>query len=100
MSPPLSTHIPGIAGTLTEVNGEAVVDTKLKAIQTVVSTLNIQNMVSDQEAFANWYPLDGFDSRGNIKGSKIVLRVEKGGANHGLLGTTDVNVSWIAVGFR
>lgn len=100
MSPPLSPHMPGVAGDLTEVNGEAIVDTKLKAIQTAVVTLNEKNIISDEESHVSWYPLDGLDSRGKPKGSRIVLRVERGGLNHGTLGDSDVMVSWIAIGFR
>ncbi len=100
MPPPLSTHIPGLAGSLVEVNGEAIVDTGLKAIQTATVTLNETNIVADEESHVSWYPLDGKDARGNPKGSKIVIRVEKGGANHGVLGDSDVIVSWIALGFR
>ncbi len=100
MPSPLSTHIPGLAGSLVEVNGELIVETGLKAIQTAGAWLNERNIVADEESHVSWYPLDGFDTRGNPKGSKIVLRVEKGGANHGLLGDSDIMVSWIAMGFR
>lgn len=93
MAPPLSTHLPGLAGALETVTGEMIVDTGLKDIQTVVVTPNETNIVPDEEATVSWYPLPE-------SSSKIVLRVEKGGANSGIVGTNPFKVSWLALGRR
>lgn len=93
MSAPLSPHIPGLSGGLEKVTAELVVETGLRDIQTVIATLNESNIVPDEEATVSWYPLSGSTS-------KIVLRVEKGGANSGTLGDSEVTVSWLALGRR
>jgi hypothetical protein len=87
-----SSHIPELAGAIETITGEIVVDTGLRDIQTFVATFKSTNFVPDQESLLSWYPLP------NGQPGQMVIRVEKGGVNHGLIGTNPVNVSWMALG--
>ncbi len=91
---PKSPHIPGLAGGIETVNGELTVDTGIRRLRSVVVQMNEPNIVPDEESEVSWFL---FDDPPNTT-QKIVLRVEKGGANHGLVGDSPVQVSWIALG--
>ena len=93
MPEPSSTHLPGIAGALERVTGEIVVNTGLRSIRTFVATFQTQNFIPGEESILSWYFPDPLAEPG-----KVVIRVEKGGANHGLLGDSEVVVSWLALG--
>jgi hypothetical protein len=87
-----SSHLPGISGGIVTVTGEAIVDTELRYIKSFVPSFNMNNFVPDEESKLSWYALPGSQTQ------QIVIRVEKGGANDGLLGTNPVQISWLAIG--
>jgi len=94
MPAPLSPIIPGVSGGIEPVIGEAIMDTGLRDVQSFVATFQMSNFVAHQESKLSWYFLPK-DARTT---QRVVLRVEKGGSNEGLLGTNEVQVSWIAIG--
>lgn len=91
---PLSTHLPSVAGGVEPVIGEAIVDTGLRKLRTVLVSFKAPNFPLDEESKVSWYPVPGE----SLTTVRIVIRVEKGGANDGLLGTNLVQISWLALG--
>lgn len=87
-----SPHLPEVAGATETITGEIIVDTGLREIQSFVATFQTTNFVPDEESLLSWYPLPGGTP------AQMVIRVEKGGVNHGLLGTNPIKVSWLALG--
>jgi hypothetical protein len=94
MPSPNSLSLPGLAGGIEPVIGEAIIDTGLREVQSFVASMNINNFVPNAESKVGWYFLPK-DTRIT---QRVVLRVEKGGDNDGVLGTNEIQVSWIAMG--
>ena len=86
-----STHLPEVAHGEVTVTGEAVVDTGLRNLKSFSPSFQMSNFAADQERKISWYKYAG-------SVSKVVVRVEKGGANEGLLGTNPVVINWTAMG--
>ena len=84
-----SPHIPEMAGGEVEVIGEAVVRHGVRDLQTFVPGFMTNNFVPNEESSVSWYRYDN---------KRVVIRVEKGGTNDGLLGTNAMTISWIALG--
>jgi hypothetical protein len=59
-----------------------------------VACIVANNFVANQEGKVCWYFLPK-DTRIT---QRVVLRVEKSGNNDGVLGTNEIQVSWIAMG--
>jgi len=92
MTEPLSTHLPEVAGEITYVTGEAVIETGLRQpIQACVASFAVNDFIADQEGKISCHPLASDPT-------KIVIRVEKVGTNDGVLGDNKVLISWIAIG--
>lgn len=96
MVAPKSTHLSEMAGATEAVIGELIVDTGLRDIQSCVASFNETNFVPDEEQFVSCYRLKSV--KPEEPASKIVIRVEKGGANSGTLGDTVIKVDWLAIG--
>jgi len=88
---PKSTHLPEVAHGTVTVTGEAVVETGLRNLKSFQPSFKGSNFAADQESKVSWYQIPGMVS-------KVVVRVEKGGANEGLLGTNPVVINWTAMG--
>lgn len=86
-----SPHLPEMSGGIVQVIGEVLVDHGLRNLRTFVPSFRTSNFVPDEESRVSWYPFG--DSI-----STVVIRVEKGGANDGVLGDNPVDISWIALG--
>lgn len=86
-----SDFIPGLASGTQGVTGELRIDTGLARVKDVVAMINESNISPDEESVVSWYQQDA-----DAEPGLITLRVEKGGANHGTLGDTEVQVSWVA----
>jgi len=89
---PRSPHLPNVSGNFETVIGELVVDTELRNIRSFVATFVASNFAADQESKISWYTLP------NMQPGKMIIRIEKGGVNDGMLGTNPVRVSWLALG--
>ena len=85
----LSSHIPEFSGGEVEVVGEAIVEHGLREVQAFVPAFKTSNFVADEEGKVSHYALTP---------TKEVIRVEKTGANEGVLGDNPVIISWMALG--
>lgn len=83
---------PFFAGTVI-VNGEEQIVSGLYRVSNVFLTMSGSNISPDGESKLSWYQLDPTNEPG-----KFVIRVEKSGANDGILGDQPISVSWMAVG--
>lgn len=88
MSAPKSTHIPEVAHGIAAVTGTLIVETDLRDIQTAVATLKATAIAANEESHAivTW------------SGSKLTIKVYKGGTASGTIGDSAVNVCWMAIG--